>query len=90
MRAVSKQRARQLREYRPARDAFLAEHPVCQFPPGCDRATTELHHRRGRRGLRLLDQTWWAASCAFHNDYAETHTGESLAVGWLIRIEGVA
>jgi len=90
MRTVSKKRARQLREYRPLRDAFLAAHPWCQFPAGCGQATTELHHKRGRRGLRLLDQAWWAASCAFHNDYAETHTGEALAIGWLVRIEGAA
>lgn len=90
MRHTSLKRARQLREYRPARDAFLADNPVCQFPAGCDSATTELHHRRGRRGLRLLDQTYWSASCAFHNEFAETHTGEALALGWLIRIEGAA
>jgi hypothetical protein len=90
MRAVAPKRARELREYRPLRDAFLAEHPWCQFPGGCDRATTELHHRRGRRGLRLLDQAWWAASCAMHNDFAETRTGEALDLGWLVRVEGVA
>jgi hypothetical protein len=56
--------------------------------PGCGQPATELHHRRGRRGARLLDQAWWAASCATHNDFAETHTGESLDIGWLVRIEG--
>lgn len=90
MRAVSKKRARELRLYRPLRDAFLAEHPRCQFPPGCWSASTVVHHKRGRRGLRLLDTTWWAASCDPHNEYAETHTGESLGMGWLVRIEGAA
>lgn len=89
MRAVSPKRAKQLREYRPLRDAFLAANPRCQFP-GCASPTEVLHHKRGRRGLRLLDQAWWAPSCNFHNDYAETHTGEALAIGWLIPIEGSA
>jgi hypothetical protein len=89
VRAVALKRARQLREYRPLRDAFLEAHPWCQFP-GCANRTEVLHHKRGRRGLRLLDERWWAASCDFHNDFAETRTGESLELGWLIHIEGGA
>lgn len=87
MRAVSPKRARQLRVYRPARDAYLTEHPWCEFPD-CTAPSEVLHHKRGRRGMRLLDQAWWAASCNFHNDYAETNTGAALAIGWLVRIEG--
>lgn len=74
-----------MRLYVPEMLAFLADHPRCQFP-GCPAASTVLHHKRGRDGLRLRDRRYWAASCDPHNEFAETHTGEALAVGWLIRI----
>lgn len=90
MRRESLKRAAELRQYRKMVGPFLAGRPVCEFPEGCEASAVCVHHRRGRFGARLLDVDWWAASCAFHNDYAETHTGHSLAIGWLIRIEGVA
>lgn len=90
MRRVSKKRAVALRLYMKRRDEFLAERTRCEFPLGCDSQADVLHHRRGRFGGRLLDERYWAGSCSFHNDFAETHTGEALACGWLVRIEGVA
>lgn len=77
-------------QYLQLREAFLEGHPRCEFPAGCEARATVVHHRRGRFGERLVDVDWWAASCDFHNDYAETHTGHSLAIGWLVRIEGAA
>jgi hypothetical protein len=71
------------------RKAFLLGREWCEFPLGCSARATVVHHRRGRFGARLLDIDWWAASCAHHNDYAETNTGHSLAIGWLVPIEGV-
>lgn len=90
MRAVSKKRQRELRVYKSCRLAYLEQHPRCEFPLGCDEPSTEIQHRRGRRGLRLLDVTWWAASCHGHNQWAEEHTGEAIDCGWLVRIEGAA
>ena len=75
--------------YRREVRAFLTEHDRCEFPLGCDKPSTVCHHKRGRFGRRLLDKRYWAGSCSFHNDFAETHTGEALACGWLIRIEAV-
>ena len=90
MRAVSKKRAKQLRVYSVLRREFLAEHPLCESPANCGQPATEIQHRRGRRGVRLLDVAWWAASCHDCNTRAETDTGWALATGWLIRIEGEA
>lgn len=81
----SDKRKDEMAEYVPLMLAFLAENAWCDFP-GCGAPSQVLHHRRGREGRRLLDQTWWAASCNPHNDYAETHTGEALKAGWLVRI----
>jgi len=83
-------RAGQYRLYRPRAAAFLEANPACMFPLGCGLAAVDVHHVRGRQGARLLDEAWWAASCRYHNTWAEENTGEALACGWLIRIEGVA
>jgi hypothetical protein len=90
VRQVSRKRARQLRLYKPLARHFLTGHTVCEWPPGCEARAVCVHHRRGRFGERLLDTDYWAASCAFHNEFAETHTGEALACRWLLRIEGAA
>lgn len=90
IRPRSAKRAAQMRRYRPLAAAYLEGHPICEFPLGCDAAATEVHHKRGREGDRLLDVDWFAAACRVHNDYAETRTGHALAIGWLVRIEGAA
>ena len=87
MRPVSLQRGRELRLYKRLRAKFLETHEWCERP-GCHRPATVVHHRRGRDGARLNDVSWWAASCEPCNDFAETHTGEALRMGWLVRILG--
>lgn len=77
-----------MREYVPLAQRHLEEHPTCQFPLGCDRPATCVHHKRGRFGRRLIDPRYLASSCDEHNQYAEDHTGHSLEIGWLIPIEG--
>ena len=88
MRRASLKRQRELRRYAHLRRDFFTRRLWCEFPLGCDRPAAVVHHRRGRFGGRLNDVDWWAASCVEHNDYAETHTGHSLEIGWLVRIEG--
>lgn len=90
MRPVSRNRAALLRIYSKRRVEFLEHRPVCEFPRGCTARATTIQHLRGRRGERLLDEQWWASSCLDHNQWAEDHTGEALAMGWLVRIEGAA
>lgn len=87
MRAVSVKRARQMRLYVPLRNEFLETHQVCQFPLGCGQRATDVHHRKGRQGERLLDVRFFAASCRSHNEYAEVETGHALEIEWLLRVE---
>jgi hypothetical protein len=89
MRTRSLKRRREIREFIPLAEVFLEENPDCQFPLGCSEPSEVVHHARGRFGRRLLDRTYWRASCNDHNNYAETNTGESLDCGWLVRIESV-
>lgn len=90
MRSRSLKTQRLMREYIPAAEKFLQDHPVCQWPLGCTRASAVVHHRRGRFGRRLVDQRWWAASCHDHNTLAEDQTGTALDCGWLVPIESTA
>jgi hypothetical protein len=52
LRRASKIRQTQLRTYSAARLAFLREHLLCAM---CGKIATEVHHKRGRIGVRLLD-----------------------------------
>lgn len=52
LRRVSKVRQTQLRRYSAARLEFLREHIRCAI---CGQRSTEVHHKRGRIGVRLLD-----------------------------------
>lgn len=70
--------------YIPRRNAFLLANPFCQYPLGCKSWSADVHHRRGRDGWRLLAEEWWASSCRFHNDLAETDTGTARRCGWLL------
>lgn len=93
MRARTPQRARQERQYAKQRRVFLNLDDGgrrCEFPKGCHAVADTVQHLRGRRGDRLLDETYWAASCLRHNLWAEENTGEAYELGWLIRVEGVA
>lgn len=81
MRPVSKKRARELRAYRPLRDAFLAAHPRCTFPGGCVQQSTELHHRAGRRGAMLLDASKWSALCHAHHSWTTEHPAAAVEMG---------
>ena len=89
MRARSLKLQRAMRVYRQMVGDFLDQHPTCEFPLGCGKPATSVHHRRGRFGKRLIDQRYWAASCHEHQNYAEERSGAALACGWLIRIESV-
>ena len=90
MRVRSKKREAMFRIYRKRVALYLIEHSWCEYPLGCGKRSTSVQHRRGRFGQRLLDETWWAASCADHQMLAEDRTGEALECGWLVRIEGIA
>lgn len=67
IRREAPRRARENRSYRLSRRVFLTEHPRCEFPSGCTQPATEVHHRKGRTGALLLDQSHWSALCHSHH-----------------------
>ena len=59
----SKSKLRDLVIYRPIRDKFLKENPICQVR-GCNNDTTNNHHRKGRIGDLLYNVKWFMACCS--------------------------
>ena len=73
-----------MRVYNQLVPQYLSRHPWCASPWLCGEPATEVHHRHGRRGWRLLDMEYWAASCGPCNQRAETDTGAALELNWLV------
>jgi len=80
LRPVSKKRAKQLRVYSKIRKVFL-DSKMCD---ACKvRPATEVHHRRGRIGSALLDESYFMAICrgchsAIHNNPSWAHAKDYL------------
>lgn len=51
--------AEKMREYTKKRKVFLAKHPTCAVFPNLK--SVEVHHKKGRAGDLLLDETYWLA-----------------------------
>lgn len=81
MRAVSKKRAAQMRQYSLLRKEFLAANPRCQCPRPCPLPAEEVHHMRGRVGADLLDTGHWLALCHGCHQWVTEHPAEALAIG---------
>lgn len=69
--------------YTAAAKAFKQRHPVCQAQlPACTRATTEVHHKRGRSGGNLMDEATWLAVCRNCHRWIEEHPDDAKARGF--------
>jgi 5-methylcytosine-specific restriction endonuclease McrA len=60
MRKVSKKRAKQLRHYSTVRREYLRQNPTCAL---CGVEATEVHHKRGRVGVDLINKDYFLAVC---------------------------
>lgn len=56
-----KQRERALK-YAKVREPYLAEHQICEVR-GCNRKSTNVHHKKGRIGELLFDTEFFMACC---------------------------
>lgn len=48
--------------YRPLRDKYLNEHPICEVHD-CNNPSNQLHHKKGRVGKLLYDDEFFMACC---------------------------
>lgn len=87
MRTVSAKRARLLRLYAAKRLAFLEANPTCAR---CGQWAFQVHHKAGRVGALLLDDSKWLAVCAFCHEWITTHPGEAIEQGFSLTRVGAA
>lgn len=82
LRRVSTRRARELRLYSKKRREFLARFKWCQM---CDDVPpSDVHHRCGRVGAKLNDESQWFALCRRCHDLIHSRPSEARAKGWLL------
>lgn len=79
MRRTSRKMAVLLRKYSKQRRTYLEANPQCAR---CGRPAIEIHHRAGRVGLRLLDESTWMAVCRDCHVRITEHPAEAIAEGW--------
>lgn len=71
---------------------FIAEHPRCQFPEPCLRASESVHEviRRSHGGALYPGQpgkreTAYMALCNWHHDWVTSHPAEAKRLGLEVR-----
>lgn len=83
----SKKREREERIYSVERLIFLSENPKCQCGlDGCTGLSTEVHHKKGRRGRLLMDKRFWLAVCRNCHDYITEHSKQAIKLGFSLSI----
>lgn len=83
----SQKRSKEERLYSGKRVIFLQEHPMCEahLPGICTEYSQEVHHKKGRIGDDLLDETHWLALCHMCHDYIENHREFAMEKGFSIK-----
>lgn len=67
---ISKTLKDKIPKYKDLREEFIAKHPLCQANIcGCTKASTEIHHKKGRIGKLLLYVKYWLAVCSHCHTY---------------------
>lgn len=83
MRRTSKKRTQQTKEYNKKRAEYLHNTPLCER---CGpQFATEVHHKAGRNGERLIDSRYFMAVCRSCHEYIHNNPNESYKKGWLLR-----
>jgi hypothetical protein len=82
LRRVSKKRAREGRVYTKKRRAYLEANSTCQICES-DQAT-EIHHRAGRIGAKLNDETNFLALCRTCHRWVHERPSEARRLGYLL------
>ena len=83
----SQKRAIQEREYSAKRKIFLNDNPICQahIQGICTSHATQCHHKKGRLGNDLVDETYWLAVCHACHEYIENHREFAMEKGFSVK-----
>jgi hypothetical protein len=84
IRKIGKKMSALKREYMRLREAFLKEHPYCQYFQHFKetRHATEIHHKKGR-GKFMLDTSTWMAVCRDAHEEIHFNPENSYKMGWM-------
>lgn len=80
IKAKSKKREKELREYEKEKAIYFEEHTCCEFP-GCEVENISLHHMKGRIGDNLTNREFFKALCWVHHQWVEENPEEAKAMG---------
>jgi hypothetical protein len=83
----SQKRSKEEKLYSAKRLLFLLEFPMCQanIQGVCKGQATEVHHKKGRIGNDLLDETNWLALCHNCHEYVENNREFAMEKGYSIK-----
>lgn len=83
----SQKRAIQEREYSAKRKIFLNDNPMCQahIQGICTNTSTECHHKKGRLGSDLTDETLFLALCHACHEYIERERTWAIEMGFSVK-----
>lgn len=83
MRKVSKKQSANLRQYKKVRESYLEYNHDCEAKlSDCSYEATEIHHKKGRIGNLLQDDTYFLAVCRNCHRWIEEHPKESKELGF--------
>lgn len=84
LKRVSSKRAKENRQYTSQRKAFLLVNPFCQIRTAhCTHHATDIHHRAGRLGAMLLDESEWLSACRNCHDWCHQHSNAARELGFI-------
>lgn len=87
IRQVSKRREAQLAQYSLAKKVYMDKHTYCecQTPEhACFNYATEIHHKNGRNGKRLIDIQYFMAICRTCHEWIHANPKKARELGYLI------
>jgi len=70
VRKISNTEIERQKKYRPIRDKYLKENPICVYP-GCNSKEVSVHHAKGRTGDLLFDTKYFRSLCWKHHQKIE-------------------
>lgn len=79
---VAPKRAKELAIYRPLRDKYMEDNPICEC---CEsKPSTELHHKKGRMGVMVYYVPFFMACCHWCHKEIHAESAWSYKQGYLI------
>lgn len=80
----SHKRSKQEKLYSAKRAIFMVNNSMCEanIVGLCTQRATDVHHKAGRSGDMLLDESEWMAVCRACHDWIETHPPEATELGF--------